>query len=226
MNNRNPAIKRLTKECQEIEKEQNNEHFRAYPLDGDLFEWHFIIAGPVDTPYADGLYHGRLLLPPDYPFKPPSVIFMTPNGRFQTGVKICLSITGYHPEYWQPAWGIRTGLMAIISMLPQKDPSSIGSITCSDSDIRIFASRSREYICPNCFDSNRSIWAGSLPACSIDSPIMTGDSAALYAQNHPVLKLDEPASNSNRLATRIPMLWAAIMMSLIIIFALYYQHVG
>jgi len=28
-----------------------------------------------------------------------------PNGRFKVGEKICLSITGYHPEFWQPAWG-------------------------------------------------------------------------------------------------------------------------
>lgn len=165
MNTRNPAIKRLTKEWQEIERDQmNNEHYRAYPLDDDIFEWHFVVSGPVDTPYSGGLYHGRMLLPPEYPFKPPSVIFTTPNGRFQTGVKICLSITGYHPEYWQPAWGIRTGLMAIISMMPQKDPSSIGSLSCSDQDIRLFALKSPEYICPYCLCSNADVWKGDLPS--------------------------------------------------------------
>jgi ubiquitin-conjugating enzyme E2 J1 len=170
MNARNPAIRRLGKEWQEIQNEQLNEHFRAYPLDGDLFEWHFTIAGPVDTPYEGGLYHGRLLLPPEYPFKPPSIIFTTPNGRFQTGVKICLSITGYHPEFWQPAWGIRTGLMAIISMMPQKDPSSLGSLSCSDTDIRIFASKSPQYICPYCLSSNEDIWKGAGPLPSTLEP--------------------------------------------------------
>ena len=28
-----------------------------------------------------------------------------PSGRFETHKKICLSITGFHPESWQPAWG-------------------------------------------------------------------------------------------------------------------------
>jgi len=35
-----------------------------------------------------GIYHGRILLPPEYPFKPPSFIMLTPNGRFETGVKV------------------------------------------------------------------------------------------------------------------------------------------
>jgi hypothetical protein len=28
-----------------------------------------------------------------------------PNGRFEVGKKICLSISAHHPEHWQPAWG-------------------------------------------------------------------------------------------------------------------------
>ena len=34
-----------------------------------------------------GVYHGRILLPPEYPFKPPAFMMLTPSGRFQTGVK-------------------------------------------------------------------------------------------------------------------------------------------
>jgi ubiquitin-conjugating enzyme E2 J1 len=41
------------------------------------------------------------LLPLDYPFKPPNIVFLTPNGRFEAGKKICLSISAYHPEEWQ-----------------------------------------------------------------------------------------------------------------------------
>lgn len=26
------------------------------------------------------------------------------NGRFEVGKKICLSISGHHPETWQPSW--------------------------------------------------------------------------------------------------------------------------
>lgn len=69
-----------------------------------MFEWHFTVRGPDDTPFAGGIYHGRILLPTEYPFKPPSIILLTPNGRFEVNKKICLSISAYHPEYWRPSW--------------------------------------------------------------------------------------------------------------------------
>lgn len=43
----------------------------------NLFEWHFTVRGPADTDFDGGIYHGRILLPVDYPMKPPSVILLT-----------------------------------------------------------------------------------------------------------------------------------------------------
>jgi ubiquitin-conjugating enzyme E2 J1 len=64
------------------------------------FEWHFTVRGPPETAFEGGFYHGRLSFPTEYPMKPPSIILLTPNGRFETNKKICLSISGYHPETW------------------------------------------------------------------------------------------------------------------------------
>ena len=50
------------------------------------------------TEYDGGVYHGKLVFPADYPFKPPSISLFTPNGRFATNTKLCLSMTDYHPE--------------------------------------------------------------------------------------------------------------------------------
>ncbi len=30
-----------------------------------------------------GLYHGKLVFPSEFPFKPPSIYIITPNGRFK-----------------------------------------------------------------------------------------------------------------------------------------------
>lgn len=68
-------------------------------------EWHFTIRGPPGTEFDGGLYHGRIVLPHEYPFKPPAIMLLTPNGRFEINKKICLSISSYHPETWLPAWG-------------------------------------------------------------------------------------------------------------------------
>ncbi|WFD26960.1 hypothetical protein MNAN1_001949 [Malassezia nana] len=43
--------------------------------------------GPMDSPFAEGLYHGKILLPTDYPFHPPHIMFLTPNGRWKVDTK-------------------------------------------------------------------------------------------------------------------------------------------
>ena len=83
--------------------------FEAHPVEDNLFDWHFVLRGPAGTPFEGGLYHGRIILPSQYPHKPPEFMFLSPTGRFEVGKKICLSISQHHPELWQPGWDIRTG---------------------------------------------------------------------------------------------------------------------
>lgn len=51
----------------------------------ELFEWHFTIAGPPDTAFEGGRFHGRIVMPPEYPMKPPDVYLSTPNGALFLG---------------------------------------------------------------------------------------------------------------------------------------------
>jgi ubiquitin-protein ligase len=69
------AVKRLMREAQEL-AEPTYDYF-AQPLSDNLFEWHFTVRGPADTDYDGGVYHGRIVLPPDYPMKPPNIIVLT-----------------------------------------------------------------------------------------------------------------------------------------------------
>lgn len=117
--------------------------FQAKPLPDDLFHWHFTIRGPPDTPFEGGIYHGRIVLPSEYPFKPPHIYFLTENGRFKTNTKICLSISSHHPETWQPAWGIRLILEALISLLPTPAEGAIGGLDLPDQDRRTLAEKVR-----------------------------------------------------------------------------------
>lgn len=100
VNIKNPAIKRIHADVRELMKDPSDQ-YHAAPLESNLFEWHFTIRGPPDTEFDGGVYHGRIILPPEYPFRPPDIMFNTPNGRFSTGMKICLTISSYHPEHWQ-----------------------------------------------------------------------------------------------------------------------------
>jgi len=74
-NTRSPAVKRLMREAQEL-AEPTYDYF-AQPLSDNLFEWHFTVRGPAETEFDGGIYHGRIVLPPDYPMKPPNIIVLT-----------------------------------------------------------------------------------------------------------------------------------------------------
>jgi hypothetical protein len=65
-------------------------HLTAHPNSSNLLEWHFSLEGAAGTDFEGGVYHGRLVFPPTYPFKPPSIAMLTPNGRFAINTKLCL----------------------------------------------------------------------------------------------------------------------------------------
>ncbi|KAL3131774.1 hypothetical protein ABBQ38_007491 [Trebouxia sp. C0009 RCD-2024] len=142
-NLRNPAVKRIMQEMREIQRETSGE-IMAEALEDNIFEWHFAIRGPPDTEFEGGIYHGRIILPPEYPFKPPSFIMISASGRFETGVKICLSMSSHHPEHWQPSWSVRVALVALIAFLPTSGQGAIGSLDFSKEEKRILAIESRK----------------------------------------------------------------------------------
>ncbi|XP_068243502.1 ubiquitin-conjugating enzyme E2 J1 [Palaemon carinicauda] len=147
-NSRCPAVKRLFREAKELN--EATEEYYAQPLEDNLFEWHFTVRGPPDTEFDGGIYHGRIIMPADYPMKPPNIIFLTPNGRFETNKKICLSISGHHPETWQPSWSIRTALLAIIGFMPTPANGTIGSLDYTAQERAKLAKKSQEFECAEC----------------------------------------------------------------------------
>lgn len=48
-----------------------------------------------------------------------SLLLFQPNGRFETNTKICLSISNYHPEHWQPSWSGKLMDFYIFLFLPR-----------------------------------------------------------------------------------------------------------
>uniref|UniRef100_A0A915NHT4 UBC core domain-containing protein n=1 Tax=Meloidogyne floridensis TaxID=298350 RepID=A0A915NHT4_9BILA len=115
-------VKRLLNEAKELCKP--NELFHAQPLEENLFEWHFTVRGPPDTVYSEGVYHGRILLPVEYPMKPPNLRLLTPNGRFETNKNICLR--------------------------PTHSAGALGSLECSPEERQRLAIMSLDWNCPQC----------------------------------------------------------------------------
>lgn len=69
------GVKRLMREA--IELANPTEEYFASPLEDNLFEWHFTVRGPPGTEFEGGYYHGRILLPSQYPMQPPNIILLT-----------------------------------------------------------------------------------------------------------------------------------------------------
>ncbi|KAJ8620483.1 hypothetical protein MRB53_029012 [Persea americana] len=142
-NLKNPAVKRILQEVKEMQSNPSDD-FMSLPLEENIFEWQFAIRGPSDTEFEGGIYHGRIQLPAEYPFKPPAFMLLTPNGRFETQTKICLSISNHHPEHWQPSWSVRTALVALIAFMPTNPDGALGSLDYTKEERRKLAIKSRE----------------------------------------------------------------------------------
>ncbi|KAM3422724.1 Ubiquitin-conjugating enzyme E2 J1 [Cercospora zeina] len=155
---KNPTIKRILKEASELANAPSSD-FHAAPLETDLFEWHFTLRGTSQSPYEGGIYHGRIVLPPAYPLKPPSFRFLTPSGRFEVNREICLSISGHHEETWQPAWGIRTALVAIRSFMDTDAKGQVGGMDASEDARKRWAAQSKKSKCATCGKTNEEIMA-------------------------------------------------------------------
>lgn len=147
-NTKCPGVKRLMREAMELA--EATEEYCARPLEDNLFEWHFTVQGPKGTDFEGGIYHGRILLPKEYPMHPPHIILLTPNGRFEVNKKICLSISGHHPETWQPSWSIRTALLALIAFMPTPAEGTIGSLDYSPAERKVLAKKSVTWVCSQC----------------------------------------------------------------------------
>jgi ubiquitin-conjugating enzyme E2 J2 len=66
---------------------------------------------------------------------------LTPNGRFKTDYRICLSMSDYHPDSWNPAWSVATILTGLLSFMLEETQTT-GSIKTSDQEKVILAQRS------------------------------------------------------------------------------------
>lgn len=148
--------RRLLKESSDLHKNPSP-YFTASPIsDTNLHDWHFTLAGPPSSPYSQGLYHGRITFPATYPLRPPSFRFLTPSGRFEVNREICLSISGHHEETWQPAWGVRTALLAIRSeIFSSESQGQVGGMEGSEELRREYARLSLDWTCRECGVTNR-----------------------------------------------------------------------
>lgn len=139
----NSATARLRQDYLRIKRDPVP-YVTAEPLPSNILEWHYVVKGPEKSPFEGGYYHGKLIFPAQFPYKPPSIYMITPNGRFKTNSRLCLSISDFHPDTWNPAWSVATILTGLLSFMLEKAPT-LGSIETSDYEKRQLSYHSLEY---------------------------------------------------------------------------------
>ncbi|TMW61128.1 hypothetical protein Poli38472_013591 [Pythium oligandrum] len=80
------------------------------------------ILGPEGSPYEGGVFLVDIVIPPTYPFRPPTFRFETmvwhPNISSEDG-SLCM----FSEEVWSPALKLNTALITIRGLLSSPDPT-------------------------------------------------------------------------------------------------------
>lgn len=137
--------KRLLRELKDIIKNPID-NIISRPIEENILLWNYVFV--IDRePYKGGYYHGIIEFDKEYPMKPPEIKMFTPNGRFEIDKRLCLSMSDYHPETWNPSWGVRTILLGLYSFMLDDDFSegTIGSIRTPDTYRKNLAIKSLDF---------------------------------------------------------------------------------
>jgi len=139
------CTRRLTRELRSLTLHPlTSPRIRAIPNESNILEWHYVIEGSSGTPYIGGHYHGKLVFPKEYPLKPPSVYMLTPSGRFEPNRRLCLSMSDFHPESWNPMWSVSTILTGLYSFMVETAPT-LGSVETTTEMKRKYARFSLDF---------------------------------------------------------------------------------
>ncbi|PQP93391.1 ubiquitin-conjugating enzyme E2 J2-like [Prunus yedoensis var. nudiflora] len=89
-NIQNSGEKQILEEYHAIKSNPSSD-FTCLKLDWNPYEWQFAIRGQRETEFDGGIYHGMVKFSEGYPSNPPSIVFLTKNGCFDTQTIISLS---------------------------------------------------------------------------------------------------------------------------------------
>ena len=139
----------------------NDPNLIPYMDTNNVKNWYFVIKG-LDTPFKDGEYIFKLIATDQFPHNPPKFEFHTPNGVYDLGGPICISVGEFHTNDkpgkdgahgWRPSLGMYGFARQVLNGLICYDGLEHG-IRILNTDIKTkedFAKKSKDY-------NSKQIW--------------------------------------------------------------------
>jgi ubiquitin-conjugating enzyme E2 J2 len=181
------ATARLRKEMIKLQKEPPPGVI-AEPEEKNILRWHYAIRGPSDTAFDGGIYVGKLVFPPEYPMKAPSIYMLTPSGRFQINTKLCMSMSDFHPESWNPLWSVSSIIQGIQSFMASTELTT-GGLRSPEPERKGLAKESMAY--------NKKMFA-SLFDGDIEAAMVLADKARAEAEEKAAAAQQQASTSSSR----------------------------
>ena len=144
------AVKRLQNELKDFNSPSYSEFFVITPQENPL-EWHFTMKGGKGTDYAEGIYHGKIVFPENYPnSSPPRIFFLNASGRFKIGTQQCIWLRTHDcNDKWDPNDHISGYLMGLYPFFESSE-NHTGRINSDSQTRQKLAKESVEFVCPSC----------------------------------------------------------------------------
>ncbi|EGP90696.1 unnamed protein product [Zymoseptoria tritici ST99CH_1A5] len=118
------ANKRIMKEFQENTSSAPTGCSIKLAKEDDMNLWDVTMDGPADSAYAGGKFHIQVILPKEYPFKPPTLSFKTkiyhPNVSNDERGAMCLGML--KADEWKPPNKIADVLKLVRAVLAAPQP--------------------------------------------------------------------------------------------------------
>lgn len=122
----NPCAKRLLLELRQVAALapgvwlHSGEGVHIFPAPDNLRFWRALLEGPANSPFEGGVFAVNVVIPEDYPLKPPQVTFETPvyHCNVNDSGKVCLGIL---QDSWSPACSVPKVLETVRWMLGNPD---------------------------------------------------------------------------------------------------------